>query len=76
MLDDAALVADYFADAALRGYATSPAERRDRLDGVTGDQVRDTARDLFRPENLSAVVVGRPPKRAQVAIGRLVSGFR
>jgi predicted Zn-dependent peptidase len=76
MLDDPALLADYFADAWLRGYARSPAERRDRIDAVTADAVQAAAHELFRPENLSAVVVGRPPKRAQVAIGRLVSGFR
>jgi predicted Zn-dependent peptidase len=76
MLDDAGLCADYFADASLRGYARSLSERRASIDAVSREAVTATAAELFRAENLSAVIVGRPAKRAQVAIARLVSGFR
>jgi predicted Zn-dependent peptidase len=75
MLDDPGELADYFADAALRGYPTSPAARRDQIEAVSSDEVHRAAERLFRRERLSAVVVGLQPRRARVALARLVERF-
>jgi predicted Zn-dependent peptidase len=76
MLDDPAELADFFADAELRGYAKTLGERRDRVNVVTADAVRSGASRLFRAKNLSAVVVGLQPRRARVALSRLVEEFK
>lgn len=76
MLDSPGACADFYADSVLRGYAKSLVERRDRLEATTAADVRAAARALFTRENLSVVVVGVQPKRAQREIEALVDGFR
>jgi predicted Zn-dependent peptidase len=76
MLDDPSELAEFLADAELRGYAQNVAARRDRIEAVSGAAVRAAAERLFRPQNLSAVVVGLQPRRARVALSRLVEVFK
>ncbi len=76
MLDDPSELAEFLADAELRGYAQNVAARRDRIEAVSSDAVRAAAERLFRPQNLSAVVVGLQPRRARVALSRLVEVFK
>ena len=75
LLDDPGDIAEYLADATLRGYARTPAERREQIDAVTTDAVRAAAERLFVPAGLNAVIVGSQPKRAQAAITKLLGEF-
>jgi predicted Zn-dependent peptidase len=75
MLDDPSELADFFADATLRGYAPTLSDLRDRIEAVTPDAVRDAARNLFRRENLSAVVVGLQSPKQRKALEKLVYEF-
>jgi predicted Zn-dependent peptidase len=63
MLDSPGSVAEFFADATRRGTIKSLEERREAIDGVTVETARATADALFRPRNMTAVLVG-PKSRA------------
>jgi predicted Zn-dependent peptidase len=76
MLDDPGAAADFLADGALRSYAETFAERAERLDAVTADQVRRAAERVFRPASLSAVIVGSQPKRARARLTEILHAFR
>ncbi len=76
MLDSPGELADFLADAALRGYARTPSDRRDQIDAVSGSAVRAAAERLFLPENLSAVIVGLQAKRARAQLEGLILAFR
>jgi predicted Zn-dependent peptidase len=76
MLDNPGELAEFVADATLRGYAISPAEREARIDSVDAEGVRDAATQLLRPEGLSAVFVGKQPKRSLQRLIERVRAFR
>lgn len=76
LLDSPSGLADFLADAALRDQARTPAERRDELASVSREAVSKAGAALFRPENLSVVVVGAQPKGARAALSELIEGFR
>jgi predicted Zn-dependent peptidase len=68
MLDDAGQLADFHGLSAMAGIADTIAARHQEIASVTAAQVRDVARRIFRPENLSAVAVGmlEDPQRKQL----------
>lgn len=76
MLDDPGVAADFLADCTLRGYAKGFADRRDRIDAVSGAEVRDAAQRLFLPERLSAVIVGPAQRRLRGKLEERLLGFR
>ena len=76
MLDDPGDVADFLADCTLRGYAGTFAERRDQIEAVTADAVRDAARRLFVPKHLSAVFVGPTQRRTRTKLEERLAAFR
>jgi predicted Zn-dependent peptidase len=73
--DDVSAMTDFLADATLRDAPVLLDERRERIRVVTRDATRDAARAVFRPENLSLVVVGSPSKRDIDAMRRKISDF-
>lgn len=75
MLDDPAELSDFFADATLRGYATTLSDLRDRIDAVDREAVRSAAERLFRRENLNAVILGMQTPRARQALERMIHEF-
>lgn len=75
MLDDPSELADFFADATLRDYAPTLSNLRDRIESVGIEGVRDAAQRLFRPENLSAVIVGLQPAKQRKVLEKLVYEF-
>jgi predicted Zn-dependent peptidase len=76
LLDDAYALADFHGLATLARVADSPQARHDELMGVTGQQVRDVARRIFRPENLSAVAVGLLDDGERRAVEQAVREFK
>jgi predicted Zn-dependent peptidase len=75
MMDDPAELADFFADATLRGYASSLSDLRDRIDAVDREAVRTAAERLFRPENLNAVILGLQSARARRSLEKMIFDF-
>lgn len=76
LLDSPSALAEFFADGTLREHARTPAERRDQIESVTLQAVSEAASALFRPENLSVVVVGIQAKSARSALRELIARFR
>jgi predicted Zn-dependent peptidase len=76
MLDDPSELASFVASGVLTDVAPVLSERRAQLLGVTGDQVREAARQLFRPERLSVLAVGSLRKRERKALREAAAEFR
>lgn len=75
MLDDAEALADFHGLATLAGIADTLQARHDEILAVTCRHVRDVARRIFRPENLSAVAVGLLDAKERDAVARVVRAF-
>lgn len=71
-LDDAGEVAEYLALAELTGGAPTPEARLRELEAVTREQVLTVAQQIFRPEKLSVVTVGRQSERARTRLRQRV----
>lgn len=68
MLDDAGNVAEYLALADLTGTAPTPSDRLAQLEAVTQKEVLEVAQQVFRPENLGVVIVGRQNERSRAKL--------
>jgi predicted Zn-dependent peptidase len=75
MLDSPDALGSFFALGALHGVPRSLRERHEQLAALQCDTIRAAATRLFRPENLSAVVVGQLSNKERTALEQLISGF-
>jgi len=76
MLDGPAELAEFLADATLRGYARTPLERQEQVHAIDREAVRAAAEKLFRGELLSAVFVGKQPARSRARLAKMIRDFR
>lgn len=75
MLDDAGDIADFYGVAELTGTARTLRERRERMESVTREQVREAAERVFARSSLALVAVGMLSKKAQLALAERVERF-
>ncbi len=76
LLDDAVAMADFHGLARLAGIRDTPQARHDEIAAVTAEQVRDVARRVLRPENLSAIAVGLLDEAERKAVEQVVRDFK
>src|SRR5262249_6943735 len=74
-LDDADAMAGWFGGTSLFFRPASFEEKLARLSQVTPESVREVARQIFRPERLTAVCVGRLGKRRAAELKAIVESF-
>jgi predicted Zn-dependent peptidase len=75
ILDDPEEMAGFHGLAALAGIARTPAARHAELERVSAHDVREAARAVFRPENLTVVAVGLLSSVERQRLERLVKSF-
>lgn len=75
LLDDPAELTGFYGYAELKQTVRSPMTRVDELESVTLAALRQTAHDLFKPENLVVVCVGEPTKRVRDKLEKNVRSF-
>jgi predicted Zn-dependent peptidase len=76
MLDDPGELAEFLADAMLRGYTSSLLARAEQIDAVDANAIAAVAARLFVPEGMTSVVVGLQPKRTEAQLARMLREFR
>ena len=75
LLDDAYALADFHGLASLARISDTIQARHDEVVAVTSEQVRDVARRIFRPENLSAIAVGLLDSAERRALEQVIRDF-
>lgn len=75
LLDDAEGLSDFHAITELAGISDTIEGRDGEIAAVTREQVVDVARDIFRPENVSAVAVGLLSRAERRALEQLIGSF-
>lgn len=75
ILDDPTGLAEFHGLATLARISDTPAARHAEILAVTADQVREVARKVFRPENVSGVAVGMLAPHLRRDVEQLVRSF-
>lgn len=75
ILDDPTGIAEFHGLAALARISGTPEARHAEIQEVTGAQVQEVARKIFRPENVCGIAVGVLEDRIRREVEQLVRGF-
>lgn len=75
LLDDPAELTGFHGYAELKDVTFMPLARAEELTRVSMEQLRQVARELFTPQNLTVVCVGEPKKRVREKLERQILRF-